>query len=69
MGILRELHQEYQDLNQELFGDNMLAVEDPADKPKWDRYNQLQGLFRPELRTAQWKDPRDEAIVEQAKQL
>ena len=57
MGQLRKLHEEYKELRRELFGDCRIAISD--NDPKWKRYDQLLGLFRPQFRTKGWVDPSD----------
>jgi len=56
MTQLRELHAEFLNLKDELFGSSMFVVlDDESEKTK--RYNQLLGYFFPCYRTKDWINP------------
>jgi hypothetical protein len=53
---LMELFNEFKDLKQKLFGQNMFVVlDDKSEDVK--RYNQLLGYFFPQFRTSDWVSP------------
>ena len=52
---IRDLIQEFSRLKEELFHDDSFIVQ--GDSPKWNRYDQLLGLFFPQYRTEGWIDP------------
>lgn len=54
---MEALVEEYTQLKEELFGENSFAVHRDEDKEKWERHDQLRGLFFPQLRPKNWRNP------------
>ena len=60
MSRIKELHGEFVQLRDDLFGKDKFVIEDDND-PRWARYSQLLAYFHSGFRTKDWVNPETES--------